>query len=275
LVRFDFDLFDRKDLGTSPNKKNRKGTETAMIGAIHRTLLTGVRDKIWKMRQSKGVSKWLGINDDWLLGELRMKNHDPFSLKLRRDRITNWFREGIMKKSALYKATVIAFVLIPLLAVVRLIYRAPQLDYGHGEITVNSVFLLLFSIYAFFVSIFNFIRCHDSWKTGKTQWKIQLTFTYIFVFIFALSLPFLMMFQIDAFETEDFIPFVFFVSPAFLFPIGIVLFFLGFVGLENFKLRSKSYLVIIFSTSILFVLGGALSAAFVFAWWTGGGINLA
>jgi hypothetical protein len=46
LVRFDFDLFDRKDLGTSPNKKNRKGTETAMIGAIHRTLLTGVRDKI-------------------------------------------------------------------------------------------------------------------------------------------------------------------------------------------------------------------------------------
>ena len=197
-----------------------------------------------------------------------------------------------MRKSALYKTTVIAFVLIPLLAVVRLTYPAPTLDYGHREITVNSIFLLLFGIYALFVSIINFIRCHDSWKIGKTQWKIQLTFTYIFVFIFALSLPFLMMFQaesynssnyperytstgIDAFEPGEFIQCLFFVSPAFLFPIGIVLFCLGLVGLDYFKLRSKSYLIIIFSTSVLFVLGGALSAALVFGWWIGGGINVA
>ena len=199
---------------------------------------------------------------------------------------------SLMKKSALYKATVIAFVLIPLLAIVRLTYPAPTLDYGHREITVNSVFLLLFGIYALFVSIINFIRCHDSWKIGKTQWKIQLTFTYIFAFIFAVSLPFLMMFQaesynssisqgrytstgIDAFDPGAFIPGLVFVSPAFLFPIGIVLFFLGFVGLHYFKLRPKSYLIIIFSTSVVFVLGGALSALLVFAWWANGGINLA
>lgn len=193
----------------------------------------------------------------------------------------------LMKKSTLYKATVIAFVLIPLLAVVRLIYPAPTLGYGHREITVNSIFLLLFGIYAFFVSIMNFIRCYDSWKVGKTEWKIQLKFSYFIAFIFAVSLPFLMMFQaesysssytstgFEAFEPGDFIPNLVFVSPAFLFPIGIVLFFLGFVGLHYFKLRPKSYLIIIFSTSVVFVLGGALSALLVFAWWTGGGINVA
>lgn len=200
----------------------------------------------------------------------------------------------IMKKPALYKATLIAFLLIPVLVVVRLFCPALRLDYGNGDITVNSIFLLLFAIYAFFVSIFNFIKSYDYWRTDNKKWGKQLIFTYIFVFIFALSLPFLMTLKsynyafysevfIKAFAylspaflfPEVFIEALVYVSPAFLFPIGVVLFFLSLVGLQFLKGRAKSYLIIIFFTSVLFVLGGAASAYLVFGWWIQGGMNWA
>lgn len=187
--------------------------------------------------------------------------------------------KGHDKNSALHKATIIAFVLIPVLAVVRLIYHAPRLDYGHRELTVNSVFLLAFGIYAFFLSSIRFFQCQNSWEMGKAEWRRQLGFTYIFVVVCALSLPFLMMFEggykgVGAFCIEGFMAGLVFASPAFLFPIGIVLFFLALPGVSYFKVRPKSYLIIIFSTSVLFVLGGAASAALVFVWWAGGGISI-
>lgn len=246
-----------------------------------------------------------------------------------------------MEKSPLYKATIITFILIPVLAVIRLTYSAPHLNYGEGYITVNSIFLLLFAIYAFFVSAKHFIRCHNFWKIGDSHWKSRLAFTYIFIFIVALSLPLLMtfqdrafikefvetlaggapafllpisiilfflgsaglrylktrpklylflifyilifivaltlpffvVFQAKAFYSEDFIVCLRCVSPAFLFPIGVLLFFIGLEGLQHFKARAKLYLLIIFFTSAVFSIGGAPSALLVFAWWIKGGIS--
>ena len=198
-------------------------------------------------------------------------------------------KKNYMKKPALYKATVVAFLLIPILAVVRLVYPAPTLNYGEGEVTVNSIFLLLFGIYAFVVLILNFIRSYDYWKIRDDKWKKQLFFTYIFVFIFALSLPFLTIFQaksyysIDdhlckitgssAFHPKDFAESAGYISLAIFFPIGITLFFLSCAGLKYVKTSPKLYLLITFLTSILFSIGGAASMGLVLVWYIGGGIN--
>lgn len=196
---------------------------------------------------------------------------------------------SINNRATIY-ITIVAFVLIPLLVMLRLFYPAPTLEYGHGEASLNSVFLLLFSIYAFFVVVINFIQCHNFWKTGSMQWKTQLNFAYILVFIFALSIPFLMMFQaashydaVDhhrftitgsaAFRPQDFMGCLIYCGPAFLFPTGIALFFLGLSGFQYLTGGNKSSLTTIFVASGLFTLCGAPFAWIMFGWWIGGGIN--
>lgn len=159
-----------------------------------------------------------------------------------------------MKKFTLPIATIITFILIPLLGLIFRIYRysSPHLNYGDGAITVNSVLLLLFAIYAIVVSASHFIQCNNSWKTGNSPWKVHLLFTYIYVFTIALSLFFLMIFE-DIDFTKG-ITKIFCISPLYLLLISITLFFLVLTGLRFLKKSSKLYLLVIFSIFITVIL---------------------
>lgn len=200
-----------------------------------------------------------------------------------------------MKIFTLRMATMILFMLIPILILLYMFYYAPYLKYGHGDITVNSIFLLLFAVYAFFVSLAHFRRCHDYWNNGNGRWKMQLTFTYFLIFIVALLLPFFMscedlilwighkyvneydllssIFKCLSYFSQDYVGALLFVSPAFVFPIGIALFCLSCAEFAHHKGRAKSYLIVIFLTSLIFALIGAVPALYVLVWWLKGGIN--
>lgn len=191
-----------------------------------------------------------------------------------------------MKKFGLNIPTIIAFSLVPVLAVVRSIYAAPSLEYGNDDITLNSVFLLLFGIYCFLVSTWNLIQVQKSWKTANPEWKSKMMGAYIYIILFAIALAFLMAFVTvryfdsgglsagNRFVPEAFLAGLVFVSPAFLFPIGVILLILALCGLKYRRTRPKSYLVATFLISGLFTFGGALPAFFVAAFWMGGGLAL-
>jgi hypothetical protein len=177
-----------------------------------------------------------------------------------------------MKISVLNKATAIAFLLIPVLAEIRLVYHAPYLNYGYGEITVNSILLLIFAIYVLFVSISRLIQTYHCWKKGDDKWKRKLINAYIFVFIFVLSLSFLLILINGGSHLGEFLLCLCFISSVFCFPIGIILFFLSCAGLRYLKIRPKSYLILIFCSSALFIIVGAIPTAIVFYWWINGGL---
>jgi hypothetical protein len=192
-----------------------------------------------------------------------------------------------MKKLGLNIPTIIAFFLVPVIAAVRVIYEGPSLAYGHGDITEESVLILIFAIYCFFVSAFNFIRAHKGWKHNDEQWKKLTTSAHICNIAFAISLAILTLFgQLSVnyggsfysssqsfFELlQGFLYMFMFVSLAWLFPLGIVLLVLGLGGLKYSKSRPKGYLVVTIITAVLFTLGGALPAFIVSMFWIGGGI---
>jgi hypothetical protein len=179
-----------------------------------------------------------------------------------------------MKKSTLNILTIIAFLLIPVLALIRLNYHAPTLDYGDGQITLNSVLLLMFGIYAFFVSTGNFVRAHRSWKAGKPQWKAHDAVAYFCTLVFSVSLAFLMMFDTNRCFPEYFLFCLRIVSPAFLLPVGFVLLTLGINGLFYSKTRPKAYLIITFLAFVPFTFGGVIPAFLVGLFWLTGGLSL-
>ncbi len=183
-----------------------------------------------------------------------------------------------MKSSLIAKLTIIAFLLIPVLAIVRLLYYAPRLSYGKGQIALNSVFLLLFGIYCFIVSAFHFVYVNRYWSEGNSMWKQKMGFAYLYTILFALSLALLFGIGSGCANVDDFMQMSFlgimFISLAFLFPIGLVLLFLGFKGLTQSHNKPKSYLVITFLTSLLFSLGGVMPALAVFSFWIQGGISM-
>jgi hypothetical protein len=197
-----------------------------------------------------------------------------------------------MKKPALNALTVITFLLVPVLAVARSTCPSRPFAYGKGDITLGSLLLLSFAVLCFFVSTLSFIRAHNLWKAASARWKRETVSAYVCTILFALLIAFLMMFTgyrdheyASDYEhysilarhgifPQAFLSGLIFVSPAFLFPIGIVLLMLGFSGLKYRRLSPKSYLVAAFSASALFTLGGAIPVFWVGAFWLGGGLAL-
>lgn len=173
-----------------------------------------------------------------------------------------------MKKQILKILNIIAFVLIPVFALVRYFYAAQIMDYGRRQLTINSLFVLFFGVYCFFICTFNFIRVYKSWKEESLEWEKEMKTSYILTILFALSLFFLMIIP----NPMNAIFYGMFVPPAFLFPIGIVLLILGFSALRYNK--SKTYLVITFVTGSIFVLVGAIPTLFVFGFWLDGGFSM-
>jgi hypothetical protein len=154
---------------------------------------------------------------------------------------------NIIKKLTLTRATILTFVFIPSLSLIFRNYYPPALNYGRGEVTLNSILFLLFAVYAVIVSGFHFFQCHNSWETGKT-WKAHFFFTYIYVFIIAMSLPFFVIFDYVDF-TKLIIKIPGRTPPLFLIAAGIVLFFLVLSFLK-FIYKSLNFYILI-SASLL------------------------
>ncbi|MHC4259440.1 MAG: hypothetical protein ACYSTF_03365 [Planctomycetota bacterium] len=191
-----------------------------------------------------------------------------------------------MRKSATTILTIIAFLLVPVIAFLRLTCPAQPLAYGNQEVTLGSVLLLVFGIFCFLISTFNLLHAHKSWKAAEPDWKTETISAYLYTILFALSLAFLMMFTdyrgYDYGSTllrHGVVPGAFvlgliFVSPAFLFPIGLVLLVLALAGLKYRNTRPKSYLIAAFVAAIVSTLGGAIPAFWVGTFWLSGGLAL-
>jgi hypothetical protein len=191
-----------------------------------------------------------------------------------------------MKISPLNILTIITFLLIPVIAVARLTCSPEPLPYGNQEITLASVLLLVFGFFCFFVSTFNLLGAHRSWKAANPDWKTKTMTAYVCTLLFAIAIVFLMMFtphrdydygsglERHGFVPEKFLAGLFLVAPAFLCPIGLVLLVLALAGLKYTNTRPRSYLVAAFVAAALFTFGGAMPAFFVAAFWLGGGLAL-
>jgi hypothetical protein len=178
----------------------------------------------------------------------------------------------VVTKTPLEKATIVALSLIPVVALVRAFYRAPYLHYGRGQMTANSVLLLLFGMYAFVICVLNLLHCRSLWRTGQDGWGRQLGWTYILVLVFAVSLPFLTMFDRGVWPQYlgQMLPIV---SPAFFFAMGVAMLAVGLAGVTYRTAGPRWFLLVILATSVVLTLGGASRAWLVFCWWLGGGIN--
>jgi hypothetical protein len=150
-----------------------------------------------------------------------------------------------------------------------------SLHYGKGQVTFNSVILLIYGIYCFAVSSSNLICVQRLWMQNSGHWKRKMASAYGSILFFAASLAFLMSVNNHIeFQCRDILYCLIFVSPAFLFPIGLVLLALGFNGVFYSRNRPKFYLVITFLASLLFSLGGTYPALIVITFWVEGGFSM-
>jgi hypothetical protein len=195
-----------------------------------------------------------------------------------------------------YDFTISVFLLFPIVYIARM-QDLPRLGYGHGEVTLNSIILLVYGIYCVVVSSMHLVVTHRLWKKNDPRWKKKIAATYGYILLFSLFLAISMMavayselpelFSKIFYNTlagrifdsfEELFAYLFgglvFASLPFLFPIGLILLLLGFSEVCFCGNRPKSYLIITFLASILFSFGGAYPTFLVFIYWMNGGASI-
>ena len=159
----------------------------------------------------------------------------------------------------------IAFFLIFLLMVLRLLWVAQGFDFNRG-LDIHSVFLLLFAGYCCYLCRVRYYQAYTSWK-NNANWANKVWRFHFLTFLFALSFPFIMLCN-DEWKELGVSQLVLIICPAFLVPVGLECLIIGIVGLlEDQKPSSSYFLVITFVTVFFFFLLGALPFLLVFIWW--------
>jgi hypothetical protein len=144
-----------------------------------------------------------------------------------------------MTKPVLNIFSIIAFVLIPVIAVI-------------NPSDLKVVMIIAYGIYCLFVCILHFIHTFNSWKENNLVWKKEAKLSYLFTILLILSASAIFLKWnsriIESFLIYYFYPFIFFV--------GITLLILGFIGLKYRKSSPSSYLTINFVAGTIFTLVG-------------------
>jgi hypothetical protein len=141
--------------------------------------------------------------------------------------------------------SIIAFILISFLVVK-----------SHDE---HAAELLMAGIYIFcaFFCILRFIYTFKLWKENKSGWAKEMNLSYLFTFLLVLFISILWWLKQGNVGIAIFLEGMVFLSFPFLFPIGLALLVLGFMGLKYNTNNPSSYLRITFIAAFGFIIVGA------------------
>lgn len=162
----------------------------------------------------------------------------------------------------------ISLIIFVGLFLIKFIFRKVSLYYGEGEITLGSLFLLLYGFYLIFVLSLYFRSVFDRWKNNNS-WKKELIKSYALLLLFCLFIVLLVVshrgpleffnhmvgWPLDFFFND--IPATFFtVGLSIAFPTSIYTAFLSRKSLIIAKNKNKSYsfgITLLIVSLILFV----------------------
>ena len=185
----------------------------------------------------------------------------------------------------------ISYGIFLLLFFFRSYFRRFPIDYGHGQVTVSTVLLLIFGLYLIFVSSLYFKeRVFNSWQENDNRWKINLFKAYLFLFLFCMLLALLYNSGgVDGFKglvdqlARDTADFLFddlgaqlgYVGLSIVSPVCFFTFCLSIIALMRAKKQnnSKSFGITLLLLSLLIGAAGMLTFFLMVGFWIQGGIK--
>ena len=151
-----------------------------------------------------------------------------------------------MDDSTISKSTVTAFLLIPVVAVLRI---------GCAGFCVSDLFLLAFGIYSFIICVFQFVKARRYYKEAAPDWKQKMAFAGFCAAFFPVLLTFLLDYR--GIKGGFLVGLIIYSGP-FLLLSGIFLLSLGIDSILYKADNSIPMLSIIFLISIILLSGSIL-----------------
>ena len=165
-----------------------------------------------------------------------------------------------MTEARLILYTKIAFILVPILILISLLWNPSNV---YHKIDLNSFLAFGFEQYASLVCLFHLIHVYREWRDRAETWKKSMGKAFGYIFLLALAILIIILSgrnEFNYFIGGSMILFPF----SFLFINALVALVIGFIAIKYRRNRPKLIFGVLFPFGIIFTLIGIIPALMIF-----------